>query len=304
MGGEPVASTPMDLSHVAAHAGLTRPAGHHESMAQTPRSLILDLYGDYLRYVGPEVRLSPLTVLLEVFDMAPATVRVTMSRLRREGWFTTRRMGRETAYTLSGEMLDVLEDGRQRIFAPAVLDWDGGWTMVIYQLSESERHDRARLRKALTWHGFGPLTTSTWLAPGDRREEATNLTRGFSTEKVDILNCTSGGLESDKDLARRCWDLDGLAKSYDAFIADNRPMVGRASSLTGGEALRVRTELIATFRHFPFLDPRLPAELRSNDWPGIEAYEIFQTIHSALGPAAEAFVQETLGETLVFPARP
>lgn len=287
---------------MAARDGLTRPAGHHESMAQTPRSLILDLYGDYLRYVGPEVKLSPLTTLLEVFDVAPATVRVTMSRLRREGWFSTRRIGRETAYTLSQEMLDVLEDGRQRIFAPAVVDWDGGWTMVIYQLTESERHDRARLRKALTWHGFGPLTTSTWLAPGDRRDEATTLTRGFSTEKVDILNCRTDGLESDKDLARRCWDLGSLAKSYDTFVADNRPMVARVASLTGSEALRVRTELIATFRHFPFLDPRLPAELRSKDWPGLEAYEIFRKIHSALGPAAKAFVEETLGEKVQFPA--
>ena len=275
--------------------GLKRPAGHHESMAQTPRSLILDLYGDYLRYVGSEVRLSPLTTLLEQFDVADATVRVTMSRLRKEGWFTTRRVGRETAYTLSAEMLDVLEDGRQRIFAPAETNWDGSWTMVLYQLPESERHDRARLRKALSWHGFGPLTTSTWLAPGDRREEVATLTQDFSSEKIDILRCSSDGLEGDRDLARRCWDLDALGKSYEAFNNQNRSLVDRTSGLTGGDALRVRTELIATFRHFPFLDPRLPVDLRPVDWPGVEAHEIFHRVHSTLGPAAEDFVSEIVG---------
>jgi phenylacetic acid degradation operon negative regulatory protein len=274
---------------------LTRPAGHHEIMSQTPRSLILDLYGDYLRYVGPEVRLSPLTALLEEFDIAPATVRVTMSRLRREGWFTTRRLGRETAYTLSDEMLGVLEDGRQRIFAPPSSDWDGAWTMVIYQLSESERHDRARLRKALSWHGFGSLTTSTWLAPGDRRREAAALTKDFSTEKIDILRCSSDGLDGDRDLASRCWDLEALAASYEEFNKANRPLLNDASRLTGADALRARTELIATFRHFPFLDPRLPTELRPADWPGVEAHTIFRAIHAALAPAAEGFVQQVIG---------
>lgn len=272
-------------------------------MAETPRSLILDLYGDYLRYVGSEIRLTPLTALLEEFGVAAPTVRVTMSRLRREGWFTTRRIGRETAYTLSEEMLKILEDGRQRIFAEPAVGWDGCWTMVIYQLSESERHDRERLRKALSWHGFGPLTTSTWLAPGDRRAEAADLTQDFSTEKIDILRCASEGLDADRALARRCWDLDGLAVSYAEFNEVNGPLVDEAPSLTGADALRARTSLIATFRHFPFLDPRLPAELRPEGWPGLEAYEIFRTAHGAMAAAAEAFVGEVVGAPVITPAQ-
>ncbi len=264
-------------------------------MAQTPRSLILDLYGDYLRYVGPEVRLTPLTALLEDFGVTAPTVRVTMSRLRREGWFTTRRIGRETAYTLSDEMLGVLEDGRQRIFAPPAMGWDGGWTMVIYQLTESERHDRERLRKALAWHGFGPLTTSTWLAPGDRRAEAASLTQDFASEKVDILRCSSEGLEADRNLARRCWDLDQLASSYAEFNEANRPLLDHAGSLKGADALRARTALIATFRHFPFLDPRLPAELRPAGWPGDEAHMIFRSAHAAMAMAAESYVSDVVG---------
>lgn len=280
---------------------LFRPAGHYETMSQTPRSLILDLYGDYLRYVGTDVRLSPMTALLEEFDIAPATVRVTMSRLRREGWFTTLRLGRETAYTLSDEMLEVLDDGRQRIFATPVADWDGAWTMVIYQLSVPERHDRARLRKALAWHGFGSLATSTWLAPGDRRRAAASLTKDFSAEKVHILRCTSDGLEGDRDLAGRCWDLDALAASYREFIEVYRPRMTDLALLPGVDALRTRTELIATFRHFPFLDPWLPIELQPADWPGAEAHGIFRSIHAALAPAAEEFVQQIMGVEMRVP---
>jgi phenylacetic acid degradation operon negative regulatory protein len=62
------------------------------------------------------------------------------------------------------------------------------------------------------------------------------------------------------------------------------------------EALAARTDLISTFRHFPFEDPRLPADLCPPDWPGLRAHELFHTAHRALGPAARAYVSEVLGK--------
>lgn len=270
-------------------------------MSFTPRALILDLFGDYLRYVDCEVRLGHLTTLFEAFEIAPATVRVTMSRLRREGWFTSRRMGRETVYTLSPHMLEVLDEGRRRIFAPASSPWDQSWTMVIYQLSEADRQGREQLRKELAWQGFGPLTTSTWLAPGDRREDVHTLTRDFPTAQMDVLRSTSDGLDHDRELVSRCWDLTTLASEYDAFNAHNRHVVQSASTLAGAEAMVERTRVITTFRHFPFKDPRLPKDLRPEAWPGVEAHQIFHQAHAALGPAARAYVAGVIGREVPSP---
>jgi len=271
-------------------------------MSFTPRALILDLFGDYLRYVDSEVRLGHLTTLFEAFEIAPATVRVTMSRLRREEWFTSRRMGRETVYTLSPHLLEVLDEGRRRIFAPASSTWDQSWTMVIYQLSEADRQGREQLRKELAWQGFGPLTTSTWLAPGDRRDDVRTLaSRDFSTAQIDVLRCTSDGLEHDRELVRRCWDLTALAAEYEAFNVENRELVQTASTLAGAEALVERTRVITTFRHFPFKDPRLPQELRPEAWPGVEAHQIFHHIHAILGPPARAYVASVVGREVLAP---
>jgi phenylacetic acid degradation operon negative regulatory protein len=267
----------------------------------TPRSLILDLFGDYLRYADAEVRLGHLTSLLGDFGVAPATVRVTLSRLRREGWFTSRREGRETVYTLSDDMLGVLDEGRRRIFAPAAVEWDGDWTMVIYQLSEAERAERDELRKQLAWLGFGSLTTSTWLAPGERTAEVDRLDAVRRGDRVDVLRCRSRGLEHDRDLARRCWDLDDLAAQYDAFVSGHRDLGSRADDLTGAEALVARTDLIATFRHFPFLDPRLPVDVRPDDWPGEEAHRLFADVHRRLGPPARAHVAGVVGREIRAP---
>jgi phenylacetic acid degradation operon negative regulatory protein len=224
-----------------------------------------------------------------------------MSRLRREGWFLTRREGRETVYSLTDPMLNVLDDGLTRIFAPPADTWVGQWTIVLYQMTESERQERNQLRKALAWHGFGPLTTSTWLAPGDRRKEVRALVNGLTDEQVEVLSCTSEGLDHDRALARRCWDLETLSQEYADFNRSHQKLAGRASRLTGAEALVARTELIATYRHFPFRDPRLPPDLRPAAWPGVRAYEIFRTAHDKLGPAARLHVSSVIGREVPEP---
>ncbi|MBC3763224.1 PaaX family transcriptional regulator [Quadrisphaera oryzae] len=267
-------------------------------MTAAPRSLVLDLFGDYLRYTGGEVLLGHMTELLGAFDVAPATVRMTLSRLRREGWFTTRRIGRETVYRLSDEMLALLEQGRRRIFAVPAQEWDRTWTMLIYGLAEADRSGRDELRRTLAWHGFGQMATSTWLAPGDRRAEieaaTAELLGGELAQRTDVFTCASRDHEHDRALAARCWDLPALAAEYREFIEANAELAAHPERLEGAAALVARTQLVSTYRHFPFKDPRLPVELCPSDWPGQRAWELFTRTHAALGPAARAHVESVV----------
>ena len=60
-----------------------------------PRAILWDLFGDHLRYVGDgRVPMRALNRLLDVFGVGKSTSRVVLSRMRREGWFTTYRDGR------------------------------------------------------------------------------------------------------------------------------------------------------------------------------------------------------------------
>ncbi len=263
-------------------------------MTAAPRSLVLDLFGDYLRYTGQEVRLGHMTELLGAFGIAPAAVRMTLSRLRREDWFTTRRVGRETVYRLSDEMITVLEQGRRRIFEAPPQEWDRTWTMVIYGLAESDRGGRDELRRALAWHGFGQMATSTWLAPGDRRAEieaaTAELLGGELTARIDVFTCAARDHDHDRELAARCWNLPSLAGEYQEFLDANADLAAHPERLSGAQALVARTELISTYRQFPFKDPHLPIGLCPSDWPGHRAWELFTRTHAALGPAARAYV--------------
>lgn len=266
-------------------------------MAETPRSLVLNLFGDYLRYTGGEIKLGELTELMTAFGMEPATVRVSMSRLRKEGWFTTRKEGRETVYALSEYMLGLLVEGRPRIFRRKEEAWRGRWTMVIYQVPEAERTVREQLRKRLAWTGFGQLSPSTWLAPHDLSGEAKAIAAEYGNARMDVLWCGSDDAGQARQLASRCWDLESLRGDYLGFLAkyghlDNP---GGNSVKDGKLALVERTRLTDDFRRFPFRDPELPPELQPDDWPGPAAFSLFTRVHEQLGPQARAYVEGVIG---------
>lgn len=263
--------------------------------ALKPRALILDLFGDYLRYTGGEAKAGDLVTLLGAFGVEPATVRMTLTRLRRERWFTTRREGREASYVLSAHMLGVLQTGRERIWADYDEPWDHHWTTVVQQNGKPDRSTRDQLRRQLSWLGFGSLTPSTWMTPRDRGSEARALGAEFPDVHFTVMRAQTGELEADRDVVARCWNLDGINQLYEQFLADNAHLAGSSATLRGADALVARTTLIDHYRHFPFLDPWLPEDLRPDGWLGAEASHLFRSVHRELGPAATAFVSEVVG---------
>jgi phenylacetic acid degradation operon negative regulatory protein len=260
-----------------------------------PRSVVFDLFGDHLRYHGGAARTQALVDLLAVFDVGEPTARIVLARMRREGWFETRRQGRQAVYALTDKAWSLLDEGRTRIFERAHPAWDGQWRMVIYTVSEQDRAERERLRRTLSWLGFGPLATATWRSPHDRLDEVERRLAGTSA-RVDLLTCRSRDAADDLDMVERCWDLKALARDYQDFVAqvEDLPAAAELARMTGPDALRLRIELVSSYRHFPFRDPDLPAELLPEDWPGHRAHALFLAAHDALGPPAEAFVRSVL----------
>lgn len=267
-----------------------------------PRSIVFDLFGDYLRHTGGAVRLQALTGLLERFGVNESTVRVVMARLRKEGWFDTRRDGRETVYALNDRSWELLDEGRRRIFDRSREPWNGEWHMVIYTVAESDRAVRDRIRKELAWLGFGPLAASTWLSPHDRRAEVEEWFAGETAIRLDVLVCRSHGLRVDREMAARCWDLDALDRDYRELLRTYQQRMSKctAARMAPPEAMVERTRLIYDYRKFPFRDPDLPLELLPAGWVGRQAHELFLEAHEALREPAERFVSEVIGEPVVY----
>lgn len=258
------------------------------------RSLVFDLFGDYLRYRGGEARLRTLTALMACFDVPEATVRVVVTRLRKEGWLESRRDGRETTYLLTDAAWALLDEGRARIFDRAAGPWDGHWHMVIYSVPETDRALREQLRKKLAWLGFGPLSASVWLSPHDRIAQVKAGFVDHPAVRLDAFHARSEGIGADRDMADRSWDLAALDRDYATLLAEYRPRLARyrAGELLGQDALVERMRLMHDYRRFPFRDPDLPPELLPAGWSGRAAHEVFLEAHGLLRAAAEGFVDE------------
>jgi phenylacetic acid degradation operon negative regulatory protein len=270
------------------------------SAQMKPRAIVWDLFGDHLRYIdGGQVQMRALTELLGVFGVAESTSRVVLSRMRREGWFTTCRDGRQTSYALTGRSIGVLDEGRARIFDRGHDEWDGTWRMVIYAVPEESRAERDRVRRTLAWHGFGPLAAATWISPHPRLDTVASAVAGLSATRIDLLECRSRSRAADREMAARCWDLEGLGRDYIELVATygQLPSAAELARLPGADALRQQVELVASYRALPLRDPDLPAGLLPEGWQGRRAHELFTAAHDALHGAADAYVRDVVARS-------
>lgn len=266
------------------------------------RSIVFDLFGEYLRFRGGAVPLRDAIALLELFEVNASTARVVMSRLRKEGWLDSHpgSDGREVVYSLNDRSWRMLDEGRERIYADPSSTWDGWWFMAIYYVPEAARSVRDALRKQLAWLGFGPLAASTWISPHDRRGLVEDLCVDLADVRLDLLRSRSSGLPADRDMAERCWDLAALNRDYAAFYSRLRKQVPRYRSgrIGPAESLVLRTQLLQEWRTFPFRDPGLPVELLPAGWVGHDAYRLFTEAAGHLKAAAELAIDEVTGLSL------
>ncbi|HEX6382907.1 MAG TPA: PaaX family transcriptional regulator C-terminal domain-containing protein [Acidimicrobiia bacterium] len=263
------------------------------------RSIVFDLFGEYIRYDGGEIGLRALVELLAPFGISEDVVRVLMARLRKEGWFESSRVGRQSRYSLTSEGWHLLDTGRERIFERPPEPWPGEWCMAIYSIPESARASRDRLRKLLSWLGFGPLAASAWISPHDRRDQVSEAWKDESDGRLQLLMARSGGLDEDREMAARCWDLEALNDEYAEFLTTWEPRVAawQRSQPEGAEALVERTRLIHEYRMFPFKDPGLPPELLPAGWRGRQAHDLFLAGFGLLRAPAVAHYQQVLEAT-------
>jgi phenylacetic acid degradation operon negative regulatory protein len=93
----------------------------------------------------------------------------------------------------------------------------------------------------------------------------------------------------------KAWDLGELARSYETFVADLRPVVGSVTTRSSDEeAYAARFRLVHAWRSFLFRDPQLPPSLLPPRWPGVSAAGFFDRHSTRLRPAADRYVERCL----------
>lgn len=262
-------------------------------------SLIITLFGDSISQHGNSVWLGSIIQSLEPFGLNSRLIRTAVHRLSQEDWLKTRQVGRRSYYSFTQAGLRRYEKAAQRIYAGGPPDWDGGWTLVICDRLQDER--RERLRKELSWLGYGETSNSVLLHAGGERSGLSETLRDLGlTDNVVVMDAHTAGISSEvalRQLAQESWPLEELAQRYHDFLARFRPLlksVQSAKLLSAEQAFQLRTLLVHEYRRILLRDSDLPAQLLPANWAGHEALELVANIYRLVEPSAETYLKESM----------
>ncbi len=262
------------------------------------QGMVFTLYGDYIRCRGGEIWTGSLIQLLKHLGMSEQAVRSVLSRMWKKGWLKRRRVGRKSYYSLTKKSQELLAAGAQRIFEPEDGEWLGKWYLVAYNIPESKRHQRNKLRRQLTWMGCGAFNTAIWISPWDVTTNVREVSERLGIDEyVQVFRARHLGFAEAQELVSRCWDLKLINSQYAAFVRKYEPMLARDrarleewNEVDPAECFTTRFMLLHEYREFPFVDPHLPSELLPSDWLSVHAAELFKEYYALLTAKANQFV--------------
>ncbi|WP_244313173.1 PaaX family transcriptional regulator [Microbispora hainanensis] len=260
-----------------------------------PQSLMFSFLGIYVLHRDIAVYSGSIIDIFARLGVSEEAVRSTLARMVKRTLLTRHRQGRKVYFGLTPHAVEVLEDGRRRVWETGAVnrDWDGTWTVVGFSIPDSRRSTRHDLRSRLIWNGFGLLQSGLWITPGvkDVTDVLASLDLG---DHVTVLTAKAFKPTEAADLVGKAFDIEQIAARYRAFLAQwdvPRPFPGAPDDLA--RQLLLHTDWLQLVRQ----DPHLPAEHLPRDWPAIQAERTFQTLAQRYEPPA-AGLAATLLDTL------
>jgi phenylacetic acid degradation operon negative regulatory protein len=262
----------------------------------SPQGLAVTLLADYTLSTLAWLPSAAIVALLGEAGVSQPGARTAISRLARRGVLEGRRQGRQSSYRLTPAAATFLTVGASSILSPTdgIELWDEHWTLIAFSLPQQENTERRGLRTQLRWMGFAPLYDGLWVSPRELTEKArgqlARLALGamtvFRARHVD-LSAAAGRAPLD------AWDTAAIAGEYASFIEcwSAVPPRMHAGQITGAEAVRVRTEVMETYRRLPILDPQLPGRLLPPGWLRGPARNLFAALYDGLAETAEDHVR-------------
>lgn len=265
------------------------------------KSLVMTLFGDVIRPHGGALWLGSLIQLLAPFGVNDRLVRTSVYRLAEEGWLSAQREGRRSMYTLRPQASQRFQKAHQRIYLPSYLAWDGLWTNVFFLPSSINTKQRADLRKALLWEGFGTLSPFAFIHPNPDLASLDQLIeQNQCSNSVYVTQLQDTKISQSKPLAhlvQECWQLDEVSERYRHFIEHFQPVLAdleKNTDFSDEMAFVIRILLIHEYRRAQLHDPQLPLELLPKNWAGKQAYELCQQAYRHLVNSSQRHILATL----------
>jgi phenylacetic acid degradation operon negative regulatory protein len=233
---------------------------------------------------GESVAGPVLLRLLADLGMSGPAARSLLLRMRRDGWLTSQRVGRQARYRLA----PILFAGQERVerqLRGARPAWNGSFSGVLYTVPERARSFRDRLRRSALLLGYVTLHPGLLVATTDRYDDLVAVLPTRPAGSQLLRTRLTFSVDDSRRLAADLWDLDGIAALYQHALVEFELRVAEAQQQppAGAAALRAFAAAALPLYRAGAADPDLPAELLPGDWPGRE-------LSAAIGRAFTVFV--------------
>jgi len=166
--------------------------------------------------------------------------------------------------------------------------WDGRWRLVLFDVPESRRSTRDKLRKYLHRHGFGFLQNSVWVTPDPVNLERSLLAGGpVDVESLILLEARQCAGETDAEIVAGAWDFAEINRRYAKHgqVLARRPRGRIGSEPAAATFHRWLKEERLAWMSVVELDPLLPSCLLPPEYAGADAW------HDRVKAMAEAAKQ-------------
>lgn len=265
--------------------------------------MIFTLYGDYISHYGSKIWIGSLIRLLNEFGHNDQSVRAAISRMNKQGWVQSDKVGNKSYYSLTDRGQKRIDEAAKRIFKLMPEKWDGQWRILMYTIPEEIRTVRDELRKELVWSGFGSLSNSCWISANNLENHVNEIIDKYDIgQYVDFFIAKYEGPHDNFRLVEKSWNLEDINSKYQVFISEysqkyiidkNKIQKGQMSD---AECFVERTKLVHEYRKFLFVDPGLPEELLPEKWLGSHAASLFSEYYKELAKPASRFFEAVFRE--------
>jgi len=142
-------------------------------------------------------------------------------------------------------------------------EWDGRWRLVMFDIPETQRTLRDRLRRELSKLGLGILQASVWISPNDIKEEIEEIGKNLSlSDSIRFFEVTRNKT-LDRNIIEKSWNLPEISDLYRKFNFQSGRII-RTLDKSSNPSFAAK-KLIFEYALILTKDPVLPAEFRQKD---------------------------------------
>ena len=148
--------------------------------------------------------------------------------------------------------------------------WDGKWRVILFDLPETQRAARRKLREKLAASGFGCMQRSAWLSP-DPLDDFTAQLRPLAVDVATLvlLDSTPCGGESAADMVAAAWNFRQINAAWQILAAHLNAAPKDLAAVPKERIVRWVTKERNLLERCFRTDPFLPKQLLPPTYQGI-----------------------------------